>query len=89
VPAYTPSFKVEINGVDYKNDVVEEVTITKGRNDIFAETLAGYCLINIVNLSGASPVIEYCNIRSTSTSKCFNIVRNLRFNVLSLSISKI
>jgi hypothetical protein len=72
VPAYTPSFKVEINGVDYKNDVVEEVTITKGRNDIFAETLAGYCLINIVNLSGASPVIELNDVIVIKTTDSTN-----------------
>jgi hypothetical protein len=69
--AYTPSFKVIINGVDYKDNVVDEVTITKGRNDVFGETLAGYCLINIVNLTGASPIIELNDvivIKVTDTS---------------------
>lgn len=72
MPAYTPSFKVEINGVDYKDDVIEEVVITKGRYDIFSETVAGYCLINILNLSGASPVIELNDVIVIKTTDSTN-----------------
>ena len=58
MPAYTPDFTVTINGVDYTNDTINEVQITVGRNDIFDTTLPGYCLIELVNLSGTSPAID-------------------------------
>ena len=55
--AYTPQFSIKINGVEYKQDTINEVTITMGRNDIFDTTLPGYCLFEIANTSGSSPVI--------------------------------
>lgn len=55
---YTPTYTVTVNGINYTNDVINEVTITSGRNDIFDTTLPGYCLIELVNLSGTSPVID-------------------------------
>jgi hypothetical protein len=57
VTAYTPQFSVKINGVEYKQDTINQVTITTGRNDIFDTTLPGYCLFELVNTSGASPVV--------------------------------
>jgi hypothetical protein len=58
VTVYTPTYTVTVNGINYTNDVINEVTITSGRNDIFDTTLPGYCLIELVNLSGTSPVID-------------------------------
>ena len=55
---YNPTFSVKIKGVEYSNDVIDQVTITLGRNDIFDTTLPGYCLIELINLSGTSPAIE-------------------------------
>ena len=55
--AYTPQFSIKINDVEYKQDTINEVTITMGRNDIFDTTLPGYCLFEIANTSGSSPVI--------------------------------
>jgi hypothetical protein len=57
VTAYTPQFSIKIAGVEYKQDTIDQVTITLGRNDIFDTTLPGYCLLELVNLSGTSPVI--------------------------------
>ena len=55
---YTPEFSIKIAGVEYKNHTIDEVTITTGRNDIFDTVLPGYCLIELVNLSGTSPGLE-------------------------------
>jgi hypothetical protein len=57
VSQYTPTFSIKINGVEYAQDAIDQVTITTGRNDIFETVLPGYCLIELVNLAGSSPII--------------------------------
>ena len=67
---YTPSFTININGTDYKDDVINTCSITIGRNDIFDTTLPGYCIIELVNLSGTSPAInllETIEIKTTDS----------------------
>ena len=69
--AYSPNYTIEINGIDYTNDSIGEVTITVGRNDIFDTTLPGYTLIELVNLIGTSPVIDILDpivIKTTDSS---------------------
>ena len=69
--AYTPSYTVTINGIDYTSDSIDEVIITVGRNDIFDTTLPGYCLIELVNLAGTSPAIDILDsivIKTTDSS---------------------
>lgn len=69
--SYTPSFTITINGTNYTNDAIGEVNITVGRNDIFDTTLPGYCLIELVNLSGTSPAIDILDsivIKTTDSS---------------------
>jgi hypothetical protein len=58
VSIYTPEFSIKIAGVEYSQDTVDEVTITTGRSDIFDTVLPGYCLLELVNLSGTSPGLE-------------------------------
>ena len=68
---YTPTYKVRINGVDYTNESINQVQITVGRNDIFQPTLPGYCIIEILNLTGTSPTIgiyDTVNITTTDSS---------------------
>lgn len=68
---YTPSFTVIIDGVEYQDDVINNLQITIGRNEIFDTTLPGYCLIELVNLSGTSPTIDLLQtiqIKTTDSS---------------------
>lgn len=68
---YTPSFTVIIDGVEYQDDVINNLQITIGRNEIFDTTLPGYCLIELVNLSGTSPAIDLLQtiqIKTTDSS---------------------
>jgi hypothetical protein len=58
VTSYTPQFSIKIKGVEYSQDTIDQVTITVGRNDIFDTVLPGYCLLELVNLSGTSPALE-------------------------------
>jgi len=47
---WNPIWKLEINGVDYTNLILSNLTITSGRTDIYSQANAGYCNIELVNL---------------------------------------
>jgi hypothetical protein len=58
MPIFTPTHKVTIAGVEYTNEILSGGTITSGRVDIFDETQPSYCNLELVNLSGTSPLIN-------------------------------
>jgi hypothetical protein len=90
VTAYTPQFSIKINGVEYKQDTINEVTITMGRNDIFDTTLPGYCLFEIANTSGSSPVILLLDeIVITTTDSSNNEIPLFTGEVISVNNSLI
>jgi len=47
---WNPIWKLEINGVDYTNLILSNLTITSGRTDIYSQAVAGYCNIQLINL---------------------------------------
>jgi hypothetical protein len=47
---WNPIWKLEINGVDYTNLILSNLTITSGRTDIYSQANAGYCNIQLINL---------------------------------------
>ena len=47
---WNPIWKLEINGVDYTNLILSNLTITSGRTDIYSQANAGYCNIELINL---------------------------------------
>jgi hypothetical protein len=55
---YTPTYRVTIAGVIQTNEILAGGTITYGRNDFFEATQPSYCNIELLNLDGASPVVE-------------------------------
>ena len=55
---YTPTYRVTIAGVVQTSDILSDGTITYGRNDFFEATQPSYCNIELLNLDGASPVVE-------------------------------
>jgi hypothetical protein len=55
---YTPTYRVTIAGVIQTSDILSGGTITYGRNDFFEATQPSYCNIELLNLDGASPVVE-------------------------------
>jgi hypothetical protein len=90
VTAYTPQFSIKINDVEYKQDTINEVTITMGRNDIFDSTLPGYCLFEIANTSGSSPVILLLDeIVITTTDSSNNEIPLFTGEVISVNNSLI
>lgn len=47
---WNPIWKLEINGVDYTNLILSNLTITSGRTDIYSQAVAGYCNIQLINI---------------------------------------
>jgi hypothetical protein len=52
--AYTPSYKVLVNGVEVTNVTIANLTVTSGRTDINVQPLAGYCQLQLMNLDNSS-----------------------------------
>jgi len=55
--AYSPSFTVNLAGVDYTDQVLNNATITSGRPDIFSNTLTGYANIEL-GITGSIPTLD-------------------------------
>lgn len=52
--AYTPSYKVFIDGDEVTNVTIANLTVTSGRTDINAQPIAGYCQLQLMNLDNSS-----------------------------------
>jgi hypothetical protein len=59
---YTPTYRVTIAGVVQTDEILSGGTITYGRNDFFEATQPSYCNIELLNLDGASPVVELLDV---------------------------
>ena len=71
---FTPTHRITIAGVEYTSEILTGGSITYGRVDIFDETQPSYCNLELVNLSGASPVISLLDsvvIETKNTSGTF------------------
>ena len=57
---WTPNWSIEIDGAQYKNVTLANLTLASGRNDIYTQAIAGYCNLTLINLddSGIDPVIN-------------------------------
>jgi hypothetical protein len=52
---WNPVWQVKINGVDYTNAILANLTITSGRTNIYEQANAGYISIQLINLD-QSPI---------------------------------
>jgi hypothetical protein len=52
--AYTPAYKVLVNNEELQDIALENLTITSGRTDINSQPVAGYCNVNLINLSNSA-----------------------------------
>lgn len=52
---WTPDWSLTVNGVDYTNVTLSNLTIVSGRSDIYSQPRAGYCSVDIINLD-LSPI---------------------------------
>lgn len=52
--AWTPTYKVLIDGQELTDVTLANLTITSGRTDIYAQPVAGYCQLQLMNLNNSS-----------------------------------
>jgi hypothetical protein len=57
---WTPVWSVLIDGVEYNDVTLANLTIQSGRTDIYTQAVAGYCNVSLINLDG-SPVLVQIN----------------------------
>lgn len=55
---WTPEWSLAINGVDYTNVTLSNLTIATGRTDIYSQPKAGYCSVDILNLDSTPITID-------------------------------
>lgn len=57
---WTPSWSIEIDGVEYKDVSLADLNLGAGRNDIYTQAIAGYCNLTLINLddSAINPTIN-------------------------------
>jgi len=49
VSVWTPEWRIKIEGVEYTNLTLSNLTITSGRTDIYRQPVAGYCRLQVKN----------------------------------------
>jgi len=49
VSVWTPDWRIKIEGVEYTNLTLSNLTITSGRTDIYRQPVAGYCRLQVKN----------------------------------------
>jgi hypothetical protein len=52
--AWTPTYKVLIDGQEITDVTLSGLTITSGRTDIYAQPVAGYCQLQLMNFNNSS-----------------------------------
>jgi hypothetical protein len=52
--AYTPSYKVLIDGLELTEVTIADLTVTSGRTDIYQQPVAGYCQLQLLNFNNSS-----------------------------------
>ena len=48
---WTPDWKILIDGNDYTSATIADLTITRGRSNIYEQPVAGYCYLQLVNVA--------------------------------------
>ena len=56
--AWSPDTTVTIEGVDFTGDTVGQVTIRRGRDTVYADPVAGYAVINLIDKDGSGFEID-------------------------------
>jgi hypothetical protein len=52
--AWTPSYKVLVDSQEVTDVTIANLTITSGRTDIYAQPVAGYCQLQLINFNNSS-----------------------------------
>jgi hypothetical protein len=57
---WNPVWQIKINGIDYTNAILSNLTITSGRTNIYEQAQAGYINLSLINLD-QSPILAEIN----------------------------
>ncbi len=52
---WTPDWRIKIQGVEYTNLTLSNLTISSGRTNIYQQPVAGYCRVQVIN-TNVSPI---------------------------------
>jgi hypothetical protein len=55
---WTPTWSIEIDGVEYKNVTLANLNLGSGRNDIYTQAIAGYLNLTLINLDDSAITAE-------------------------------
>ncbi len=55
---WTPTWSIDIDGVEYKDVSLANLNIGSGRNDIYTQAIAGYCNLTLINLDDSAIAAE-------------------------------
>ena len=55
---WNPVWQIKINGVDYTNAILSNLTITSGRTNIYEQAQAGYINLQLINLDQSAILAE-------------------------------
>ena len=55
---WAPDWKVTIEGIEYTDVVLANLSISSGRSNIYTQAQAGYCTINLINLNLSASTAE-------------------------------
>jgi hypothetical protein len=55
VSVWTPDWRIKIQGVEYTNLTLSNLTISSGRTNIYQQPVAGYCRVQVIN-TNVSPI---------------------------------
>lgn len=61
---WTPTWSIKIDGVEYKNVTLSNLTIGAGRTDIYSQAIASYCNLTLINLDQSAITV---NVNSSVT----------------------
>lgn len=54
---WTPTWSIDIDGVEYKNVTLANLNLGSGRTDIYEQAIAGYCNLTLINLDDSNIVV--------------------------------
>lgn len=55
---WTPVWSVQVDGNEYRNVTLSNLSIQSGRTDIYTQAVAGYCNVQLINLDGSAISVE-------------------------------
>lgn len=55
---WTPTWSIDIDGVEYNDVALANLNIGSGRTDIYEQAIAGYCNLTLINTDDSNIVVE-------------------------------